>query len=387
MRKNIIFGYIIFSIILFIALITIYSFKIKSKWDSNYTAVETSFDEFIIQASSLYSYRSNNLEYYNQNMINLYNQEERILLFVLYSKTSEGIKYLYTNNSDLLKNTNKDRINIGWQGRPEYTDLPLQRFGTEVLTMPLQILDTDLYAEAIYLILGKTDLIQFIIEILIVLGVFLIITFIIFALIPSKNDSKQTEPEKKNIRRRRIVEELDNPVAKESENTGAKNLFSPFTGLGFKEYFKKRLELELKRAESFEHDLSLIIVSIDRYVHLEDPSVIYNQIGKMLLEDFIHQELIFEYSDGNFILVLPAVKLEESINKMEYFKNKVAAARIYSQSVTLSAGLSSRNQRTVDSKTLIDETKSALDRAKDTGKNQLFAFKADPEKFEKILSE
>ncbi len=386
MRKNIIFGYIIFSIILFIALIITYSIRIKSMLESNYKAIEANFNEFVIQASSLYSYRAYDSENYLNQMHTLYNQEERILLFVIYSKTQEGIQYLYTENSEILKNTNTDRLNIGWQGSPIYADLPLKRFGTEVLSLSLPLPGNTLYADGIYLIMGRTDLFPFIVEILIILGAFLIITIIIFTLIPSKENSQASKSEENDqkIKRRRIIEELDNPI--ESEKPGAKNLFSPFTGLGYKENFKKKLDLELQRAESFEHDLTLIIISIDRYSYFEDHLVIYNQIGKLLLEDFKYQDLIFEYGEGRYRLILPAAELEECIKKLEYFKNKVAAAQMYGQTVTLSIGLSARNKRDVNSNILIEEAISALAKANDTGKNQLFAFKADTEKYNQIVT-
>lgn len=388
MRKNIISGYIIFSIILFIALITIYSLRIKSTWNTNYKTVETSFKDYMQDVSSLYSYKEYDINNFKESMAALYKKEERLLLFILYSRSSEGIEYLYTDNAGLLKNSNKDRINIGWQGQPQYADLPLQRFGTEVITLPLDIHEGDIYADGVYIILGRTDLFNFIVEILIALGSFLVLSIVFLIFIsPQKinNNSKDNKPEKQKARRKKIIEELENPAVKESENTGSKNLFSPFTGLGFKENFKKRLNLELQRAESFEHDLSLIIISIDRFEYFEDPPVVYSKIGKMILDDFKHQDLIFEYGNGDFILILPAVKLEEGIKSMEYFKNKVASSMITGQPVTVSSGLSSKNERTISSNVLIDETKNALEHANDSGKNQLFAFKADPEKYSQMV--
>jgi diguanylate cyclase (GGDEF)-like protein len=382
MRKNIILGYIIFSIILFIALITIYSLRIKSTWDTNFNAVEASFKDYIRDSSSLYSYKEYDFNNYKDSMAELYKNEERLLLFIIYSKSSEGIEYIYTGNPELLQNKNKERINIGWQGKPQYADLPLQRFGTAVLTLPLDIPGKELYADGVYIILGRTDLFGFIVEILIALGAFLVISLIFLILIP--NSGSSPEPEKPKSRKRRIIQELDTPIAKESENTGSKNLYSPFTGLGFKENFKKRLNLELKRADSFEHDISVIIISIDRFEYFEEPPLVYSKIGKMILEDFKHQDLIFEYGNAKFILILPAVGLEEGIKRTEYFKNRVSSTQILGQPVTISAGLSSKNEREVNSNILMDEAESALQRAKDSGNNQLFAFKADPDKYSRM---
>lgn len=175
----------------------------------------------------------------------------------------------------------------------------------------------------------------------------------------------------------------ENPMAK-----GPKcDLFSPVTGLGWESHLSQRLGFEINRTSSFNQDMVFAIIKIDHPEDLKDVTQVYSSLAKTLLDHFLFQDLAFEYDNSGFALIIPDKDLREGLSALEAFQKKIARSMVGGQRCTLSIGLTSRNGRLVSEAILLKEAKRSVEKAQQEGVNQLFAFKTDPDKYRKVISE
>ncbi|GEM_PF-6737328 len=162
------------------------------------------------------------------------------------------------------------------------------------------------------------------------------------------------------------------------------NLFSPLSGLVWEEYLDVTLEKLLQEIRDTGKDLSLAFISIDNMEEVKDRDNLYLQIARLLLNNFPSRTHIFEWKSG-FALILPQIGVDESIKRMESFRQKVLEKLFPSYRATVSIGLSSRNGRNITHSTLTREASLALRKAIREGKNQVIAFKANPMKYRELF--
>ena len=379
MGKKIVAGYLIFCIVFAIALFAFIAIRVKTSWDDSRMKVLLRFDELERRISSLYlSHRFFDVEPFLDGVRKLLEDEQRLLLLTVYSP-DKGTQYLHTRSRFYVKQP--DSIGEPQRGGPVYQELPR---GSVVLTLPFsQGLDEVFFIDGIFTIFGRSDVFPLIKEVFLILFVFFVATCIVLLLMPAAGGSTP-------IRRGVHAAGRDGPVRGRetvSAGEGPQNLFSPRTGLGWREHLQQRLKFELDRSASFDQDLVLVLFSIDDYAGLASADEVYSQIAKRLLNTFPFQDCAFEYADGAYALVFPDTELDQGIRNMETFKNDISMNPIMSQHLTLSIGLSSRNGRLVNGATLLTETSRALNKATQLGKNGIIAFRADPEKYRDIISQ
>ena len=202
------------------------------------------------------------------------------------------------------------------------------------------------------------------------LFIFLIATCIVMLLIPVKTikDTKGA---------------VDNLLAEKE----SKNLFSPSTGLGWKDHLPQRLKFELDRAASFDQNLLLALIAIKTYENRRNKESVYSKVARILLEDFTFQDLIFEYEKGSYALIIPDIDINRGIENLENFKKRVSSLKEFQPLIVISIGLSARNGRLVDGSTLLSEASKALDKALSEKENTIIAFRADPDKYRDMISQ
>lgn len=176
--------------------------------------------------------------------------------------------------------------------------------------------------------------------------------------------------------------EVSKEVSKNRSEDHTHRLFSEKSSLGYAEYLPTRLEGELERAASFDQDLILTIL---QFQGLEEQQEQYRAIADIILDSFPFKDLSFEYTENSYALILPNMDLDHGIRKMENFLIKM----MHNEEIAfhLSIGLSSRNGRLISAKRLINEAKSALEKALTDGSNNIMGFRSDPDRFRKYLLE
>ena len=154
------------------------------------------------------------------------------------------------------------------------------------------------------------------------------------------------------------------------------SLFSDVSGVGHREHLEHRLTLELERAAYNEQDLSAVLAA---FPGLSPRSHGYKNVAELLVERFGFRDLIFEFDDETFCLILPNADLDESIHLIEDFQ-RTAAGRLPQEIGEPIFGLSARTGRLVDGSRLIREAQSALERAAGAS-GRIIGFRPDPQKY------
>lgn len=123
-----------------------------------------------------------------------------------------------------------------------------------------------------------------------------------------------------------IIENEINQLS-EKQNHDIKMFPDPLTGLYTYDFFKQRAAYELKRARRFEHDLSLIIISIKKISKIKENlgTQLFNylilKVSNFLLTETREVDLIsFDESKGFYIL-LPQTDLKGARVKSEKIHN------------------------------------------------------------------
>ncbi len=179
----------------------------------------------------------------------------------------------------------------------------------------------------------------------------------------------------------------------EPESAGSeRTLFSARTGLVWGEYMEERLRFELERAASFDQDLVLALISPDP-LRRRPPSVrpaaaerIHRGLAQRVLGRYPLRDLVFEWKDYTIGLIVPDKSLDQAVTDLDAFRKSVKDAAWEDGPVTVSIGLSSRNGRLIDQGVLLREALAALARASREGGNSLIAFRADPDKFRRVVT-
>lgn len=166
-----------------------------------------------------------------------------------------------------------------------------------------------------------------------------------------------------------------------------RGLYTPLLSVSWEDYTKERLEAELHRSASFEQDLTVMIIAFPGLSFSAYPEL-FKQIADQIVAFFTFRDLIFEWKNHGFCILLPNIDLDHSFKMAEEFRNKLFSkinAPILQQ-IQLGIGLSSRSGRLLDPDRLLLEASRALEKALEDKKNPIVAFKSDPERYRAYLA-
>lgn len=413
MRKVLIIIYSLFSIIAFAALCGITGFLFYTQYTDNVKNFKSHITYIRDDIRTWYR----ELKGFDSMLIRtrikqIMESEDRLFLISVYSP-GKGLVYAMekrpANSVSYIKSNLLDDENIkdpGWKGKPEYRNLPLLyvAFQKKLSDEPM------LYIEALFYPIVKEEIARIIKWGFLSFVLWLLVTFII--LIFSGTKSHNTEKKRKNSgyvteeqefspsfhSYTEKTREQEQPSLKEikreddkgsfhaAEKKGTLELFSPRTGLGWGEHLAQRLGFEINRTASFNQDMVLAFITIDRFEELSHSEDVYETIARIILDTFPFQDLAFEYGKGSYAVILPDSDLYEGIKNLEIFQKKISGKVFRNQAITVSMGISSRNGRLLSPDTIIQEARKALSKATSEGRSRIIAFKADPEKYRKALS-
>ncbi len=149
-------------------------------------------------------------------------------------------------------------------------------------------------------------------------------------------------------------------------------LFAPETGLGWSEYFEKRLSFEIDRCASFDQDLSIALMRCNAPIGAEARK----ELAREILLNFTFQDLCFEYGDDGFAVILPNVDIDGALRKLETFQGRIAEEE--ERLPGLCIGLAARNGRLLPGARLRSEAESALAKALASTTETIVAVLIDP---------
>lgn len=177
----------------------------------------------------------------------------------------------------------------------------------------------------------------------------------------------------------KAAQQEDSPRA---EPTG---LFSPTTGFGWESYLEERLDSELMRSASAEEDIGLMIIRIPG---LDRSGPGCRAICDQLLEFYKFKDLIFEYGEDGFSCIVHSINVDGALSLAEQVY--VAVSRVLEENGMtneIGIGISTRSFRLVPAKRIFMEAEQALRHAFEDPETAIVAFRVDPEKYRKYISE
>ncbi|MQY77404.1 MAG: hypothetical protein GH155_07245 [Spirochaeta sp.] len=376
MKKKLLLVYIVFCTIFILGIICFSLYQIKIHRDKNIITAAQLFEDIKNTSRALYKIDpALDSELFKGTMQEGLKRQKELLLLSIYSP-KEGMIYLISRDENYLKTSLPDKESGGQPPEYNFNSLTSVRFSSTFLKME----GDELYIDGLFTVLGKAELYPILKSSVYLLFIFILITalLILFTLL-RREKPRRTEIEAES----RIVEETQNE--KSLMNTwasdGEKSMFSSQTGLVLAGYLPERLKFEIERAASFDQDLVFALIA-----PANKEESFFIEFSKSIAERFPFRDLIFEQDDNSCALILPDKSLNQAIKVLENLRNIYEKKSWHKQRTTISIGLGARNGRLITQEILVKEARVSLNKAIKEGGNRLIAFRADPEKFRKVVT-
>lgn len=162
-------------------------------------------------------------------------------------------------------------------------------------------------------------------------------------------------------------------------------LFSPTTGFGWESYLEERLDSELIRSASAEEDIGLMMIRIQGMDKTDPRST---AIYEKLLEFYKFRDLIFEYGQDGFSCIVHSINVDGALSLAE--EVYLALSKVLEENGMdneIGIGISTRSFRLIPGKRIFMEAEQALIHAFEDSDTAIVAFRVDPEKYRKYISE
>jgi len=158
-------------------------------------------------------------------------------------------------------------------------------------------------------------------------------------------------------------------------------LHDPLTGLYNRRYLSEAIEREIAIAEREQKSLSVIVMDLD---HFKDVNDTYgHQVGDQYLISFAallqsrirKSDIACRYGGEEFLLVLPAVSLEDAVKRAEEIRqayaNTTLPGRGINKQVTISMGIATYPLHGEESEEIVIKADKALYMSKENGRNRV----------------
>jgi hypothetical protein len=161
------------------------------------------------------------------------------------------------------------------------------------------------------------------------------------------------------------------------------SFFSPTTQLVRERFFLPRLESELKRAASFDQDLTLLLLRSSAQISLKT----FAAVADATKSFFSFHDLIFELPEYTVAVVLPNTDLDGGVGQGREFQKSLLKDARFAAGTDIRMGLSARNGRLVEAQRVYEEACAALRKAEHDAENpSIIGFRPDPNKYRTFLS-
>jgi diguanylate cyclase (GGDEF)-like protein len=164
-------------------------------------------------------------------------------------------------------------------------------------------------------------------------------------------------------------------------------LIDPLTHLGNRTALDSTIRREIKIAERYKHDLSLILIDIDFFKQVNDEhghllgDLVLRKVAKEIQAVCRESDITFRYGGEEFVVVLGKTNLDDAYKIAERIREKIEKCKIQQDGknirVTVSIGISNANlsQPTKSLKNqvmdLLGRADKALYQAKESGRNKV----------------
>jgi diguanylate cyclase (GGDEF)-like protein len=171
------------------------------------------------------------------------------------------------------------------------------------------------------------------------------------------------------------------------EQTVAMSVTDPLTGIPNRRHLFQQLDAELARASRYRHPVSLLMIDIDHFKHLNDTAghgagdEALRQVSALLRGTVRKVDTVARYGGEEFAVLLPQVAQAEALEVAEKLRCAVEEAAFeHGQTqpagrVTISVGVASLPADAPDRAKLLDCADAALYASKRGGRNRTTAYR------------
>ena len=178
---------------------------------------------------------------------------------------------------------------------------------------------------------------------------------------------------------------LPSEEIKPIQSDSSVHIFSPKTGFCFESYLESRLDNELNRAIASEFDLSLFVFRIPS-IQLDYNNETLQKVCKYLTTEFQFKDLLFEYDEDCLIGIKNNMNLDTALTFADKLYSDITEI-VKENDLKCYIGISTRTVRIITGKRLLTEATEALKHALEDENNPIIAFRANAEKYRKMLQE
>jgi diguanylate cyclase (GGDEF)-like protein len=160
------------------------------------------------------------------------------------------------------------------------------------------------------------------------------------------------------------------------------SITDPLTGVPNRRYLFQQLEAELARAARFDTPLSMLMIDIDHFKHLNDSAGhsagddVLRQVCVRLKATLRKVDTLARYGGEEFVVLLPQVPREEALEVAEKLRKSICDTPLEHGKtqpggrVTISIGVASLPHDAKDQTRLVDSADAALYASKRGGRNK-----------------
>lgn len=178
---------------------------------------------------------------------------------------------------------------------------------------------------------------------------------------------------------------LPSEEIKPIQSDSSVHIFSPKTGFCFESYLESRLDNELNRAIASEFDLSLFVFRIPS-IQLDYNNETLQKVCKYLTTEFQFKDLLFEYDEDCLIGIKNNMNLDTALTFADKLYSDITEI-VKENDLKCYIGISTRTVRIITGKRLLTEATEALKHALEDENNPIIAFRANAEKYRKMMQE
>jgi diguanylate cyclase (GGDEF)-like protein len=170
------------------------------------------------------------------------------------------------------------------------------------------------------------------------------------------------------------------------EQTVALSITDPLTGVPNRRHLFQQLEAELARARRFGTPLSMVMIDIDHFKHLNDAAGhsagddVLRQVCKLMRKSLRKVDTLARYGGEEFVVLLPQITREEAFEVAEKLRRGIAEGNVEHGAtqpggrVTISVGVATLPFDATEQAKLVDCADSALYASKRGGRNKVTAY-------------
>ena len=170
------------------------------------------------------------------------------------------------------------------------------------------------------------------------------------------------------------------------EQTVALSITDPLTGVPNRRHLFQQLEAEIARAARFSTPLTMLMIDIDHFKHLNDTEGhpagddVLRRVCQLLRQNLRKVDTLARYGGEEFVVLLPQISREEAIEVAEKLRRSISEGNLeHGKSqpggkVTISIGLSTLPHDAIEQTKLVDCADSALYASKRGGRDKVTAY-------------